>query len=78
MKNIINLSTLDIIIIAAYVAILLGIAAWASFGRKRQGTLFLANRSLGWFTIGLTLWGTNVGPLPVEMLIDWVRFYQWK
>lgn len=62
MKNIIHLSTVDIAVIAVYFIVLFGIAAWASFGRKREGTLFLANRSLGWFAIGLTMWGTNVGP----------------
>jgi len=63
MKNIIELSLTDNIVIVAYFIVLFGVAAWASFGRKRQGgTLFLANRSLGWFAIGLTMWGTNVGP----------------
>lgn len=63
MKNLIELTGLDIGIIIAYVVILFGIAYWASFGRKkREGNLFLANKSLGWFAIGLTMWGTNVGP----------------
>ena len=62
MENLIKLTTIDVIVITAYIAVLFGIAVWASFGRKRQGTLFLANRSLGWFAIGLTMWGTNVGP----------------
>ena len=62
MKNLIELTGLDIGIIAAYIVILLGIAYWASFGKKREGNLFLADKSLGWFAIGLTMWGTNVGP----------------
>ena len=63
MKNLIDLTGLDIGIIIIYVVILLGVAAWASFkGRKKDGNLFLANKSLGWFAIGLTMWGTNVGP----------------
>ncbi|NDV79718.1 sodium/solute symporter [Dysgonomonas sp. 511] len=63
MKNLIELTGLDIGIIIVYIAILVGVAIWASFGKKNKGgNLFLANKSLGWFAIGLTMWGTNVGP----------------
>lgn len=64
MNNIIELSGLDLTIIVAYIAILIGVAVWASYGKKNKsdGNLFLANKSLGWFAIGLTMWGTNVGP----------------
>ncbi len=63
MKNLIELTGLDISVIVVYVIILLSIAYWASFGnKKKEGNLFLANKSLGWFAIGLTMWGTNVGP----------------
>lgn len=63
MKELIHLTTLDITVIIIYVIILLGIAYWASFSRKNKtDNLFLANKSLGWFAIGLTMWGTNVGP----------------
>lgn len=59
----INLNTIDYIVIAIYVILLTGIAAFVSFGKKnKEGNLFLANKSLGWFAIGLTMWGTNVGP----------------
>jgi len=38
----------------------------ASFGKKKKSeenqTLFLANKSLGWASIGFNMWGTNVGP----------------
>lgn len=63
MKQLINLSTLDIIVIATYIIVLVAIAWWASFSKKNKSdNLFLANKSLGWFAIGLTMWGTNVGP----------------
>lgn len=63
MKNLIELTNLDLIVIILYVVVLLGVAYWASFGnKKKEGNLFLANKSLGWFAIGLTMWGTNVGP----------------
>lgn len=46
-----------------YIVVLIAIAAWASYGKKNKSdNLFLANKSLGWFAIGLTMWGTNVGP----------------
>ncbi|MBQ9202147.1 MAG: sodium/solute symporter [Bacteroidales bacterium] len=60
--NTITLSTADIIVFVAYIVILVGIAVWASLGTKKGGNLFLAQKSLGWFAIGLTMWGTNVGP----------------
>ncbi|NLO70825.1 MAG: sodium/solute symporter [Porphyromonadaceae bacterium] len=63
MSNFINLSSLDIVVIIAYIVILVGIAIWsASNKRDKSENLFLANKSLGWFAIGLTMWGTNVGP----------------
>ena len=65
MKNaLIQLGGIDITVIAAYVVVLFGVAYWASFGRKntKGDNLFLAGKSLGWFAIGLTMWGTNVGP----------------
>ncbi|NDW09702.1 sodium/solute symporter [Dysgonomonas sp. 520] len=63
MKNLIELTNLDLGIIISYIAILIGVAWWASHSNKKKGEdLFLANKSLGWFAIGLTMWGTNVGP----------------
>lgn len=61
MKELIHLSQLDYLVIAIYVIILIAVAAFASFGKKSHN-LFLADKSLGWFAIGLTMWGTNVGP----------------
>jgi SSS family solute:Na+ symporter len=35
----------------------------ASFGKKKKDeTLFLAGKSLNWYSIGFNMWGTNVGP----------------
>ncbi len=63
METLIDLSQLDIAVIVAYFVILGMIAWWSSFGKKNKSeNLFLANKSLGWFAIGLTMWGTNVGP----------------
>lgn len=63
MEALIRLSSLDIAVIIVYFVILFIIAYWSSFSRKNKSSnLFLANKSLGWFAIGLTMWGTNVGP----------------
>ena len=63
MKELIQLSTLDITVIVIYVVVLVAIAWWASFSKgNKSDNLFIANKSLGWFAIGLTMWGTNVGP----------------
>ncbi|WP_237073702.1 sodium:solute symporter family transporter [Mucilaginibacter mali] len=67
MRNIVSrLTTLDYAIVVAYLVILMVIGYRASFGKKKKSeedeTLFLANKSLGWSSIGFNMWGTNVGP----------------
>jgi len=53
---------LDWMILAIYFAVLLAIGLWASMQRKKESSLFLAERSLRWHHIGFSMWGTNVGP----------------
>ncbi len=58
-----KLQPIDFIIIAIYLLLLFIIGYMASFGKKRkQGNLFLAGKSLNWYSIGFNMWGTNVGP----------------
>jgi SSS family solute:Na+ symporter len=59
-----RLTSFDYLIVAAYVVILIFIGYKASFskGGKKDENLFLANKSLGWASIGFNMWGTNVGP----------------
>ena len=58
-----RLTALDYVIVFAYLAILLTIGIRASLSKKKNTeTLFLANKSLGWASIGFNMWGTNVGP----------------
>jgi solute:Na+ symporter, SSS family len=60
-----HLTTLDYSIVIAYLIILFIIGFRASFSKKNRmsdDTLFLANKSLGWGSIGFNMWGTNVGP----------------
>lgn len=58
------LQPVDFVIVIAYLLILLAIGYWVSFVKKKNENenLFLAERSLGWASIGLNMWGTNVGP----------------
>ena len=64
MNNLISkLQVIDYIIVAAYLIVLLFIGYRASFGKKIKGeNLFLAGKSLKWYSIGFNMWGTNVGP----------------
>ena len=57
-----KLHTLDLAVIAVYITMLVGIGMWVSFRRRESQDLFLAGRSLGWYNIGLSIFGTNVGP----------------
>ncbi len=58
------LKPIDFVIVIGYLIILIGIGYWVSFIKKKKNNdnLFLAGHSLNWSKIGLTMWGTNVGP----------------
>lgn len=65
MQSIYNaLQPIDFIIVIVYLVILFGLGYYVSFIKKRKQdeNLFLAQHSLGWTSIGLNMWGTNVGP----------------
>ncbi len=65
MENIYELlKPIDFIVVGIYLLVLIGIGYWVSFvkSREKDENLFLAGNSLGWSSIGLTMWGTNVGP----------------
>lgn len=59
-----SLVPLDFIIVSLYLVVLIAIGYWVSVKQKKTSgeSLFLAERSLGWASIGFTMWGTNVGP----------------
>jgi SSS family solute:Na+ symporter len=59
-----SLTPLDFIIVSLYLVVLIAIGYWVSIREKKNSgeSLFLAERSLGWASIGFTMWGTNVGP----------------
>lgn len=58
------LQPIDFIVVVIYLIVLIGIGYWVSFIKKKNSeeNLFLAGHSLGWTSIGFTMWGTNVGP----------------
>lgn len=56
------LNGLDFLVIAAYLLVVAAIGGWVSRRQRRADNLFLAQHSLGWPSIGLSMWGTNVGP----------------
>jgi solute:Na+ symporter, SSS family len=56
------LNGLDFAVMAGYLLIIIGIGSWVSWRQKHGENLFLAQHSLGATSIGLTMWGTNVGP----------------
>ncbi len=58
------LKPIDFAVVGLYLLVLIAIGYWVSFIKKRDSNenLFLAGHSLGWGSIGFTMWGTNVGP----------------
>ncbi len=62
MKFEVALKTLDFIVIAIYLVVLLTLGFWISLRKGHTKDIFLAGRSLGWANIGLSMWGTNITP----------------
>jgi len=56
------MSGLDWIVIAAYFAIILGVAWWVVLRNKDTAAdYFLAGRNLGWFLVGASIFASNIG-----------------
>ncbi len=56
------LHTLDWVVIAAYFGVILGLAWWVMKQRKdTPADYFLADRHLGWFVIGASIFASNIG-----------------
>lgn len=58
------LEPIDYIIVVGYLLVLVAFGYYISFvkNKKSDENLFLAGNTLGWTSIGLNMWGTNVGP----------------
>ncbi|MCG2462731.1 sodium:solute symporter [Flavobacteriaceae bacterium F89] len=57
-----GLDVLDWVVIAAYFAILLGVAWWVIMQKqKNTEDYFLAGRNIGWFMVGASIFASNIG-----------------
>ncbi len=54
------ITALDLWVIAAYFAVIVGIGIWVSLRTESGEDLFLAGRSLGWAAIGFSLFASNI------------------
>jgi solute:Na+ symporter, SSS family len=52
----------DYVVIVAYLVTLLGIGFWISYRHRESQDLFLGGRSVSWYNVGFSMFGTNVGP----------------
>ena len=57
-----QLQTADFVVIGAYAVVVVGIGMWVSYRRRAADDLFLADRSFGWPSMGLSIFGTNLSP----------------
>ena len=57
------LTAIDWLVVAAYFALILGIAWWTIKKHKNKTTdqYFLAGRHLGWFIVGASIFASNIG-----------------
>lgn len=57
-----ELTTLDIIIIFAYLGSLWGVGLWVAYRHREHAADFMLNRRYSWFNIGSSIFATNIGP----------------
>ena len=71
-----HLRALDFGVVITYLLVLMSIGAYISFRKKKNTGLdyFLAGGTLKWYSIGLTMWGTNVGPSMLIASCHWVHY----
>ena len=56
------MQALDWVVVLAYFAIILGLAWWVfKRGKDTADDYFLANRNLGWFIVGASIFASNIG-----------------
>jgi len=58
----VTMTTLDVAVFGLYIVALLAIGGWASYRVRGSEDLFLGGRSMGWPNVGLSIFGTNIGP----------------
>ena len=56
------MATLDWLVVLVYFAVILGMAWWVfRRGKDTADDYFLANRNLGWFIVGASIFASNIG-----------------
>ena len=55
------MGNLDYVVLGLYFLIILGIGIYSSRSKEDTSQYFLANRNLGWFVIGASLFASNIG-----------------
>ncbi len=58
----VTMHPLDMTVFVVYILILLGIGGFVSYRHRKSEDLFLGGRSMGWSNVGLSIFGTNIGP----------------
>lgn len=53
-------TALDLVIIVAYFAVVMGIGFYFARSRRTSEDYFLASRNIGWFAVGASLFATNI------------------
>ena len=60
---------LDFFVIGAYFAVILGVGIYSSKSKDDTSQYFLANRNLGWFVIGASLFASILASVVLLMFI---------
>jgi SSS family solute:Na+ symporter len=58
----VNMAPLDMAVFGLYIFLLLAIGGVVSYRNRNSEDLFLGGRSMGWPNVGLSIFGTNIGP----------------
>lgn len=56
------MGSIDYIVFGSYIVILLFIGGFVSYRNRKSEDLFLGGRSMKWGNVGLSIFGTNIGP----------------
>lgn len=62
MPSDITLRTLDFVVIIGYVLLLLAVGGSVAWRNRNGSDLFLGGRSMKWYNVGFSIFGTNIGP----------------
>jgi SSS family solute:Na+ symporter len=62
MKTVELLHTIDYYVIGIYVVLLMAIGLIVSMKQDKNASLFVGDKSAGYKSIGMSIWGTNIGP----------------